>query len=692
MEVPKLVVLPGGKLDEPSGDYIHQVFGAGGYLAAQVAGYQPRPGQIKLARAIDHGIRTGHHVIGEGPTGTGKSLAYSVPAVYHAMFSGKRICIVTANKNLQRQIYQKDLADLAKAVPWKFKYAIRKGHSSYLCLRNHEAREWRELLFEDSKLAEIVNDTAEWADDTETGDFEDSPGPPPKVWSAFSTSREDCDGRKCRQFEECFAKLARDRAQSAHVLVTNYHLFFLHLKFGLESKILPNFDVVILDEAHNAANIAREFFGQEVTWGQIYRCIKGLHTIDVTAFKLPGQRMRDAVMEDVGKLWAELGGRARARKHILKQDHPIPSEALEERLKEAAALYHQVAEALAPIGEATIVSKARASEAATYAKLAAKCTEKAAALGEFRVVANEHTTYFIEGSGNEDKGKFVKLKSKAIEVGSAMRHLLFERYKTVVQTSATLAVRGGAGGDFAYLRREMGMGKMGELADLDIEELVVASPFDWPQQAMLVIPRTMPTFQTGSEIWDQAVCDHLEQTVNMVEGRTLGLFTSFRMLQKAAAHLRATTSWRVLVQGEATNRELAAQFQADVGSVLLGTESFSEGVSIEGEACTCVVLDKIPFLNADDPVIQAIEARHKARGGRENVFQTHMLPEAIISFKQRVGRLIRTVTDVGVVVVLDKRLITKPYRTQFLKSIPPLRTEESLSAIEPFLRSRGALA
>ncbi len=1010
MDKSKLVVLDGGTRPEPEGDYIQQVFGDGGFLAAQIPGYRPRDGQIKLARAIDRGIRDGHHVIGEGPTGSGKSFAYSVPAVYHAVFNAKRVCIVTANKNLQRQIYQKDLADLAKAVPWKFTYAIRKGHNSYLCLRNLNAGAWQQLLFDEPDNAEMINATNEWAETTITGDFEESPGAPPKVWASFSTSREDCDGRKCGDFDDCFAKKARDRAASAQIIVTNYHLLFLHLKLGAESKILPEFDVVIMDECfpagtlvgdnpieriqvgelvqsydeetgefvhrrvvrvfaskpsglvrltigarmivctpghpfltdrgwipahllhvgssvlscasesdhgrdamlrvrrdrswersrhgdlqvstpglllpgarngrstrfidavrngsirssaaakfgtdafqeshaqsrcaiedvysakgdrastadsrrqrnrpdssaeaaiqrspsgiewirsmgnretnsmaetsvrqsrhqllagyreqsaedrrrsrwvvprikdtktggcstgplpvwsrvdgievlesgsdgtygglcpdglvynlevegthtylvenvvvhncHRAANIAREFFGQEVTFGQIYRCVNAMHMVDVRGFKGKGQELRDKVLRATSVLWAELTRRARSRDHILSQKRPLPSEPLEALLEEAAQFYVDVAAALSPQGSLVPLSVQKTAEGNAYAKLVGKCREKAVQLGEFRVVASEHTTYFIEGSGSEEKGKYVKLKSKAIEVGGLMRHALFGRYATTVQTSATLAVRGGNGSDFAYLRREMGMGPRqidGVLDILEVEELVVESPFNWPKQALLVIPRSMPEFKNNDETWDRAVCDHFEQIVNAVRGRTLGLFTSFRMLQKVKEHLRATTGWRILAQGEATNRELAEQFQADVGSVLLGTESFSEGVSIEGEACSCVVLDKIPFLNQDDPVIQAIDHRLKVRGGRENVFQTHMLPEAIISFKQRVGRLIRTVKDVGVVVVLDRRLLTKPYRTQFLKSIPPIRKEEGLNAIGPFLHGVGAL-
>lgn len=691
MTAPKLVVLAGGAVDEPAEDYIRDVFGIGGHLARQMPGYAPREGQMKLARTFDRAIREGRHAIGEGPVGVGKSLSYSVPAVYHAAKHGKKVCIVTANKNLQRQIYNKDLPDLIAAVPWKVKYAIRKGINSYLCLRNYQDVE-RSLSFDYPEHDAIINQTLDWAATTPTGDFEDSPGPPPKVWAQLSTSRDECDGRKCVDYEDCHVKAARDRAAGAKIIVTNYHLFLLHLRFGEDSKILPAFDVVILDEAHNASSIAREFFGEEVSWGSLYRCIGKLHMIDIVGMKKAGEQLRDVAMTHINALWSELTGRARARRQLFSETNRLPSEDLEAILLTAAELYKKVTAALAPAAPGKEAAE-RSANGAGYAKLAEMCTRKAEILAEFRSLANEHNVYFIEGSGNEDKGKgrYVKLKSKAVEVGAAMRALMFERYKTVIQTSATLAVRGGKESDFVYLKREMGMGKMGERVDLAIEEVTVASPFDWPKQALLVIPRSMPTFAQNSEKWDQAVCDHLEQVVNTVRGRTMGLFTSFRMLTKARDHLRAKTKWRVLAQGEATNRELAEQFQKDINSVLLGTESFSEGVSIEGEACSCVVLDKIPFINQDDPVISAIDKRFKARGGKENVFQTHMLPEAIISFKQRVGRLIRTITDVGVVVVLDRRLLDKGYRNQFLKSIPPLQQKDSLDAIAPFLRKVGAL-
>ena len=698
MMTPLLTVIQGGR-SQPEGDYLKEVFGDHGYLAQLFPGYKPRPGQIQLATAIDAAIRDPHHVIGEGPTGTGKSLAYLVPAAYHAVHHGKRVCVVTANKNLQRQIYQKDLADLARAVPWPFTYSIRKGISSYLCRRDLAKEKYRELLLETGIDQRQVEATVEWAKQTRTGDFEESPGPPPKVWSHFSTSREDCDGKKCRYLDECHVAEAKRRAAGAHITVTNYHLFFMHLAMGEGSTIFPPFDVVIFDEAHNAANIARDFFGTEISWGTFYRLVNKLHLVEVQSMKLRGTKLRDDFLAGLNRFWDQLAERARGPAAVFREDYPLDSEPFEQLIQEAVDFYAAAAAALerpAPqqdlFGSTSFRAAApkAAAEADSYKKLAIKLTAKRDQIVAHRLMSDKGMVYFAEGGGGTAEGaKRVKLRSRAIEVGGFMRKMLFEGYPTVVQTSATLAVLGGGAGSFAFLRREMGMGTNSLHEDLKVDELVVESPFNWPKQALLVIPRSMPEFAYGNVDWDKAVCDHVEEVVNVMRGRTLGLFTSYRMLQMVRDRLRERTSWRVLVQGEATNRELATEFQQDVHSVLLGTESFAEGISIEGEACSCVVLDKIPFPHADDPVLQAIEARYKRRGGRESVFQTHMLPEAIISFKQRVGRLIRTIKDVGVVVVLDKRLLTKGYRRQFIQSIPPLRREEGLDAIKPFLREKG---
>jgi ATP-dependent DNA helicase DinG len=305
-------------------------------------------------------------------------------------------------------------------------------------------------------------------------------------------------------------------------------------------------------------------------------------------------------------------------------------------------------------------------------------------LATFRTQKINGLVYFIEGSGADEKAGSVKLRSKALRVGRFMRESLFLTTPTVVQTSATLAVKGGGPSDFDYLKREMGMKELP-----NVDEITVESPFNWPKQALLVIPNDMPIYKYengGSEEFDAAVQKRFEQIVRIVKGRTMGLFTSYKLMEKVRDSLRKTNlPYEVLVQREATNRELQQKFKRDINSVLLGTQSFAEGVDIQGEACTCVVLDKFNFTPEGDPVLVGLSKTDK------NVFQHYQLPEAIISFKQRLGRLIRSINDVGVVVVLDRRLLTKAYGQQFIQSIPPLQVAHSLSDIAPFLRRVGAL-
>lgn len=681
----KLSVIQGGVV-QPSGDYIEDVFGARGYLSKRVTGYQPRPGQIELARAIDKAIREGRHVIGEGPTGTGKSLAYSVPAAYHAVHHKKKVLIVTANKTLQAQIVNKDLKDLFDAVPWHFTYAVRKGISSYLCSRDYRENKWKDVEDDDPNA---VAETCDWADTTETGDFEESPGPKPKIWGAFSTTNDECDGpKKCRDRDDCFVAKAKDRATGADIVVTNYHLLYRHLNYvasGRPGNILPDYDVAILDEAHNAANIARDFLGEDatVTFQMIYRCVAGMHTVTLSSLKSHCEEVKHGVMDAARQFWGGLNDRVRASDRIFREPGDCKSEDLEAWLTEAMGAYLKLSEifsAASPIALRSGAAAQRKMDSSQYGIQAERCSKTIERLRNFREMKIKGLVYFLDGAEGGG-GPPVKLKSKALRVGGYLRDNLFTKTPTVIQTSATLAVKGGGSSDFDYLKREMGMKELP-----NVDELTVSSPFNWPKQALLVIPRDMPEYEFNNPAFDEAVQANFGKIVRMVKGRTMGLFTSFRLMEMVRDHLRKQkVPYEVLVQREATNRELQQRFRGDISSVLLGTQSFAEGVDIQGEACTCVVLDKINFTPKDDPVLVGLSRTD------DNVFAHHQIPEAIISFKQRIGRLIRSINDVGVVVVLDKRLLTKSYGQQFIKSIPPVQVAHDLKDIVPFLRSVGAL-
>jgi ATP-dependent DNA helicase DinG len=677
--------------NEGDDKYIADVFGPDGFLSKRIDGYKPRIGQIELAWAIHKGIVEGKHVIGEGPTGTGKSLAYSVPAAYHASKFGKKILIVTANKALQEQIFRKDLLELQEAVPWKFKFAVRKGISNYLCIRDFDSGLYRDLLDDNLKISEVemVERVAEWARTTKTGDCEDVPGGAvPWAWKEFSTDRDNCDGRKCDSYEECHVFKAKALCDEADIVITNYKLFYLQLAMeakGQPGRILPIWDVAILDEAHKAADHAREEFGAEVAFGSIYRCLTTIHLCPVRGFKKRGEVLRSDVISESHALWGKLAWMARNKKSILEPGN-VDSLKLEDLMYKCFEFYRQAAGALGGVTDAkTGIALQRSNDAKNYLNMADKCEEVQKKLFFFRHQERDDIVYYIDGSGEEarkgEKKRWVKLKSKAIYVGNYMKKHLFEPNHCVVQTSATLAIMGGKGNGFSFLKREMGM------TDIkDIVEITVPSPFDWPKQALLVIPDNIPPYKYEDKEWERAVFLGFEKAIRASEGRTLGLFTSRRMMDMTVRHLRSRRlPYEILVQYESTVRDLKDKFQKDESSVLLGLASFSEGFDVKGDACVSVIIEKIPFVNANDAIVQGIQRKNG------DWWNGYMLPKGIVDFKQRVGRLIRTETDAGVIVVLDNRLHTKGYRKQFTKSIPPLRVSSSIDDIAPFLKSVGRL-
>jgi len=742
----ELKVIQGG-MEEPKGDYIESVFGEKGALARLIPNYNPRPSQVALSRAIDRAIREEKHVIAEGPTGTGKSFAYSVPAAFHAAFRGKRVCIVTSNKTLQSQIYKKDLKMLQEAVSWPFKFALRKGIKSYLCNRNLEAKDYKKILSEakrkvkfetknledlkeylpkdeierrqddiryNERLIEEVHATLAWADTTTDGDSEEIVGMPPsrRVWNAFSTDSDACDGAYCEFSENCFPRAAKQYSEDANIIVTNYWLFYLHVrnsKDGQQSPILPPVDVVIFDEAHNAAEIAMGFWGMDLSIWSIRNALSGLRKIDLNRYAGDAEVLWRKCNDAADRLWLDIEQREKQRDRRIRPRYPIDSKRLEDLMEDAEIIYAGVGRALDP-GKDSKDDEAKA-QAKKFYKRADKCKDIRSKLTNFRTMplASENRwkrqVYYVE---REEGQKTPKLMSKTLFVGQHLHHKLFKPFSTVVQTSATIAI-GGDGDPFSHIKEEMGM--MG----LDPIELAVESPFRWKEQSLLVIPGqdVMPSLtkvmdidrkkepekrKKAEEDWDSALGPAVEKIVRMVGGRTMVLFTAKSRLRMVRDHLAGVDlPFNVYAQRDSAHNEVKNQFIEDRTSVLLGTKRFSEGIDVQGESCTCVIIDRLPFEQPNDPVMLAIG---ELRAEEDNVsyskggliaFREYSVPKAIISFKQRLGRLIRTVDDCGVVVVLDDRLETKHYKHRFIRSIPDVRRTRDIDQIVPFLKSVGAL-
>lgn len=658
--------------------FIDRVFGRGGFLAAKFPGYEPREGQVKLAGAVLGAVQAGQNLLAEAPTGTGKSLAYGVPAVWWASpdnperTAGKlpqlRAVIVTANIALQEQLVAKDLPLMREILPLPFTFSLMKGRSNYLCLEK-----WEESTAE-LALAPLTDETDRrqwkeidaWALKTETGDLSDLPfEPSPRVRRLVVIGQDDCLGSKCAKKDECFAERQRRAAKEADIIVTNYHLFFTDLVIRMqtagEAGLLPEHGVVIFDEGHKAADIARDFFGFKITRGGIRHATRLLSA--------PGTAKKQAVEVD-----AELKKQIADLADDFARDlaRYAQSEDYEKRLREKDPVeWKPLHDALVRAGgllSATSNQPGWEPGRKREIQLAAdKCGTIAAAIQEAMLLESqeEGRVYFLEL--DQEKRNAV-LVCKPLEIADTLRQNLFEsgRVRSTIVTSATLTSQG----SFDFVATELGC----ETA----QEVEAPSPFNWRDQAVLVVPSQI-SWPTESR-YSEDVGRIYPRLVEAADGRTLGLFTSYRMLDIVHKKLLAA-GWgdRLMRQGDAPRTQLIRRFKEEVGSVLLGTESFWAGVDVPGEALSLVIIDRLPFPSPEDPMLDAYEEKHGSR-----TFKDYSIPRAVIQFRQGVGRLIRSTHDTGVIVCLDRRLADKPYGRMFTKSLPQMRQSRDLAEVARF--------
>jgi ATP-dependent DNA helicase DinG len=630
-------------------NYIDRVFTADGLLAGHFPGYKPRSQQIELARAVDHAFSYREHLLAEGPTGVGKTLATLVPAIYHASQVGKTVVIATATIVLQEQIVDRDLPLLQEVLPFPFTYALIKGKNNYLCLdRYHEMidRGAGRIPVEPEVLSTVAN----WAETTETGnkaelDFEI----PDTLWNQICGQRDECDADRCID-AGCFAQQAREAARGADIIVTNYSLLFSHVKIRQETHqdvILPPFDLIVCDEGHEMADIARDWFGFRVTRFAIHRL---------------GRALIKANQHDLAR---ELQGAANGFFQSLRTYED--SDRYRVRIRESNCVDGR--RLLAALGRHRDYWKAACGgtdsdrEKRRIRRRVGLSKSLIERLGAVLSLEDTNEVFWIE----KDEENRLAVCGKPIHVSHSLKRQLFDEVESAVVTSATLAT---AGRNFNYIRGQVGL-EGGR-------ELIVKSPFDFHRQVLFVVPSMANGVNDISFPGEMAI--ETRKVLDAIGGKTLGLFTSWKNLH--AVHERLIgNGHRVLLQGEQPRSQLIRIFKEDVHSVLLGTASFWTGVDIPGEALSCVVIDKIPFPTPDDPIMDALAEREK------DWFIRHFIPRAAIKLRQGFGRLIRTHTDVGVVVLFDNRILTKPYGKIFLRSLPDCRTSRRLEAIPLFLGS-----
>lgn len=630
-------------------NYIDDIFGVGGLLSQKLDNYNPRQGQIMMAKAVDQTFRKEDHLMVEGPTGTGKSLAYCVPAIRHALEQDKRVAIVTANIALQEQLVTKDLPFLAKILPTPFTFSLIKGRNNYLCLDNW-LNEQSESTYK-GKNKSIYKKVMKWGGQTSSGDKSELDFELPfDVWSKFSISSDECKGKDCNSYKDCYVKAAKIKAESVNIFVTNYHMLFADLKVRMASgnfvTVLPTYDYIILDEVHKAADIARDFFGFRVTENSI-RFIGGALN------RIKEHDLYETLQEQSTKLFYQLKKLYKSRSYKTRFKTP-PKVSWEKFYASLLSIKKIITNA---------ANTAPTKDEKSSLRKAATASERIANhIYEAMNLEDDNSVYYMETLSN---GAIV-LKSKPVTVDKILAENLFDTISSSILTSATLSVSK----RFNHIKQDLGC--------LSAKELIVSSPFDFSKQALLIAPDTMPSPTDMN--YQKAVAETVIKATKFSKGRTLALFTSYRNLEYTYEKmLNSDLKFNILKQGDVPRTLLIQQFKNDVSSVLLGTESFWTGVDVPGEALSCVIIDRLPFPTPDDPVLDAITSRDR------NWFMHYSVPRAIIAFKQGFGRLIRKLDDKGVVIILDKRVVTKSYGRLFLNSLPPVLKSQKLESINKFL-------
>jgi len=646
---------------------VSQLLGVDGPIARALPGYEERPGQIEMAAMVLRALTKGEHAVIEAGTGTGKSLAYLIPAIY----SGKTVIVSTANKALQEQLIRKDIPFLQKVLPIQFSAAVLKGRGNYLCLdRLREEEAYQRMMGGTRGWSRLL----EWRADTPSGDFEDLEiALPGDLRARVMSTTRTCVGQVCDLFEECFVEHAYQRAEDAKIIICNHALLLadLHLR-DLGARVLPDRDAIVVDEAHRLEETAIDALSVQLSPGDITELMENALIRRNTDAGLLDRTARAGI-----RLAEDLRRVAGSFQRLVTEALPS-GEAFSDLLTE-------VRDAMTKANPHKSTERSR--EARRYGQVLEWLTE---AISTARLVSRpadeDSVRYSLPREGGREKGPY--LRWSPIDVSRQLKELLFDRYPTIC-TSATLATAAPVQADdshpapspFAYFRSRTGCE--------DGKEAVIPSPFDYASQCLLYVPRSMPEFSLqGQEQFCQALAVHMERLIQASHGRAFCLFTSYKTLDRVHELLAPKLEFPTMRQGEAPRPELLRRFTAQPGSVLFATRSFWEGVDVAGSALSLVAIDKMPFSAPDDPVIQARVERMKREG--QDWFNDLMLPQATLQLKQGFGRLIRSASDRGVVAILDSRIIRKGYGRRVVNALPPARRTDKIEVVDQFFADEPA--
>jgi len=625
-------------------------FARHGILSRAHPQYEYRDGQLEMAEAVESALAEKRHLIVEAGTGTGKTLAYLVPSI----FSGKRVVISTGTKNLQEQLYLKDLPFLESLFDRPLAVCYMKGRANYLCRQKLYDAEREALLtgIEEVRDFQLIR---EWESETGTGDRSElrSLRENSSAWWKLDARSDLCAGQKCKQFDRCFITEMHRRAAESDIIIVNHHLFFADLAVREQpfAGILPDYSAVIFDEAHEIEDVAGQYFGISVSSLQVHELIKDTAAIS---------RQKLFATPELDRSLIQLGDRSEEFFALFPQEGRQGFREHDTFLAHHESAYAEMLQALE-----SLCIRLELVEGAIEATLPL--------VRRGRLIQQALRFWMESGDARyvywtERRGRGFYLQATPIDVSETLARHLIERVDTVILTSATLTVAG----QFDYTQTRLGL--------QNARTLQVASQYDYTKQVLLYVPPHLPDPRQAE--FARRAADEIERVVTASRGRAFALFTSYQQMRQVYELLKSRLDYPLLLQGDAPRTALIDAFRSTPGAVLFGTSSFWQGVDVQGEQLSCVIIDRLPFAVPSDPVVAArVDAVRQAGG---NAFYEYQIPQAALALKQGFGRLIRSASDRGVLVLLDNRITKLPYGRVFFDSLPAYRFTTALRDVQEF--------